>query len=85
MEKVLESEPEESCAPPEGIVFANIDPETGMSVKKKLPNSVVQCFVEGTEPFEENEKEDYAESNKRGSRKLDLDSFMKSERQEFAN
>lgn len=85
MEKVLESEPEESFAPPEGIVFANIDPETGMSVKKKLPNSVVQCFVEGTEPFEENEKEDYAESNKRGSRKLDLDSFMKSERQEFAN
>ena len=83
MEKALESKPVESFSPPEGIVFARIDPETGMPAKAGEANSVFQCFLEGTEPSGYDEKGEVLKKGTPG--KLDLDSFMKIEREDLTN
>jgi penicillin-binding protein 1A len=50
MEKALKGTPIEVFPVPEGIVFARIDPNTGMPVKKSERNAIYECFLEGTIP-----------------------------------
>lgn len=51
-EKILASRPVEFFTPPDGIVFAKIDPETGLLAKPDSPKAVFECYLEGTEPKE---------------------------------
>ena len=53
MQKALAGTPVESFSPPEGVVFAKIDPETGMLAGPTTEKSIFECFLEGTEPTEE--------------------------------
>ncbi|MBN2687428.1 MAG: PBP1A family penicillin-binding protein [Deltaproteobacteria bacterium] len=50
LEKVLASRPVEFFTPPEGIVFAKIDPETGLLARPDTPRAVFECYLEGTQP-----------------------------------
>lgn len=50
MEKALASFPLESFRVPEGIVFARINPETGVPARAGAPGAVVEAFLEGTVP-----------------------------------
>jgi len=52
MEKALEGTPVESFSPPEGVVFAKIDPETGALAGPDTEKYIFECFLEGTEPTE---------------------------------
>ena len=52
LEKALASRPVEFFTPPDGIVFAKIDPETGLLAKPDSPTAVFECYLEGTEPKE---------------------------------
>jgi len=52
MEKALAGTPVESFSPPEGVVFAKIDPETGMLAGPTSEKYIFECFLEGTEPTE---------------------------------
>ena len=81
MEKALESKPVESFAPPDGIVFARIDPETGTLAKPGAEQSVFECFLEGTEPSH-TDMMTLRDAQKSDSQKIDLDSFMKSDKEE---
>lgn len=71
MQKALEGTSVEYFTPPEGVVFAKIDPETGMLAHDNSEKAVYECYLEGTEPT------DYAtnESDEadRGFFKYDLD------------
>ncbi|MDD3092404.1 MAG: penicillin-binding transpeptidase domain-containing protein, partial [Methanoregulaceae archaeon] len=53
MEKALAGTPVESFSPPEGVVFAKIDPETGSLAGPSSKKYIFECFLEGTEPTEE--------------------------------
>ncbi len=46
---------------PEGIVFANIDNETGQLVSSRSKKVVNQAFIEGTQPTESDEHTDFQE------------------------
>ncbi|MBN1828709.1 MAG: PBP1A family penicillin-binding protein [Deltaproteobacteria bacterium] len=77
MQHALAGHPAETFTPPAGVVFAKIDPETGLLARPDAKNFAFACFIEGTEPKEfaplpggKQEKEFY---------KFDLDAFMKSE------
>lgn len=52
LEQVLASRPVEFFTPPDGVVFAKIDPETGLLAKPDAPKAVFECYLEGTEPRE---------------------------------
>ncbi len=52
MEKALAGTPVESFSPPEGVVFAKIDPETGMLAGPASEKYIFECFLVGTEPTE---------------------------------
>ncbi|MDD5722630.1 MAG: PBP1A family penicillin-binding protein [Syntrophales bacterium] len=62
MEKALAGTPVESFSPPKGVVFAKIDPETGMLASPSSGEYIFECFLEGTEPtgtvVEENRAQD---------------------------
>ncbi len=50
MKKALAGRPDVEFAPPEGVVFADIDPSTGMLAGPWCPRTVREAFLEGTEP-----------------------------------
>jgi penicillin-binding protein 1A len=50
METALEARPEHDFEVPEGIVFARIDPKTGLLASQDSAGSYFQAFVQGTEP-----------------------------------
>ncbi len=50
MEKALAGHPVESFLPPKGVVFAKIDPDTGMLASSNSEKYIFECFLEGTEP-----------------------------------
>ena len=52
LEKVLASKPVEFFTPPDGVVFAKIDPKTGLLAKQDSSTAVFECYLEGTEPTE---------------------------------
>jgi penicillin-binding protein 1A len=52
MKKALEGKPVEFFSPPEGVVFAKIDPETGLLARPDSKKSIFECFLEGTAPTE---------------------------------
>ena len=69
MKAAHENEPELSFAPPPGVVFVNIDKETGQLASAQTRTVVRQAFVEGTEPTREKQQR---------SREADTD-FLKEE------
>lgn len=50
MEKALEGRPVRDFPIPEGVVFAKIDPETGLLASPGEKDAVFECFKEGTQP-----------------------------------
>ena len=52
MEKALEGTRAESFSPPEGVVFAKVDPETGALAGSDARKYIFECFLEGTAPTE---------------------------------
>ncbi len=72
MEKALEGKPVDSFSPPEGVVFAKIDPETGALAGPDSEKSIFECFLEGTEPTEPVQDND--DSEDKGFFRYDLDS-----------
>ncbi len=72
MEKALEGTPVESFSPPEGVVFAKIDPATGALAGPDSEKSIFECFLEGTEPTETVPEDDGSED--KGFFRYDLDS-----------
>ncbi len=72
MENALEGTPIESFSPPEGVVFARIDPETGALAGPGSEKYIFECFLEGTEPVETVPEDD--DSEDKGFFRYDLDS-----------
>ncbi|MEA3486771.1 MAG: PBP1A family penicillin-binding protein [Thermodesulfobacteriota bacterium] len=72
MEKALAGTPIESFSPPEGVVFAKIDPETGALAGPDSEKYIFECFLEGTEPTETISEDDGSED--KGFFRYDLDS-----------
>jgi penicillin-binding protein 1A len=52
MEKVLAGRSVEFFSPPDGVVFAKIDPKTGLLAQAGSKQSLFECFLEGTAPTE---------------------------------
>ncbi len=52
MDRALERYPETPFRIPEGIVYARIDPKSGLRVSEEEPNAMVEVFVKGTVPRE---------------------------------
>jgi penicillin-binding protein 1A len=52
MEKALEGKSVKFFSPPDGVVFAKIDPKTGLLAQAGSKKSLFECFLEGTEPKE---------------------------------
>jgi penicillin-binding protein 1A len=50
MKRVLDDRPVRVFQPPEGVVFANIDSETGLLPIPESKKTIFECFKEGTEP-----------------------------------
>jgi penicillin-binding protein 1A len=50
MKRVLADRPIRVFQPPEGVVFANIDAETGLLPIPESKKTIFECFKEGTEP-----------------------------------
>ncbi|MEA3470098.1 MAG: PBP1A family penicillin-binding protein [Thermodesulfobacteriota bacterium] len=80
MKGALTGTPVELFSPPDGVVFAKIDSQTGLLAKPDSKEYVFQCYLEGTSPTEyaseaENDK-------KKEFFKYDLDSLMRSEKEE---
>jgi len=50
MEKALARYPVEHFSIPEGIVYARIDPESGLRVQEDVPDAIVEAFIRGTVP-----------------------------------
>ena len=50
MEKVLARYPVAEFSIPEGIVYARIDPGSGLRVKEDAPDAIVEAFIRGTVP-----------------------------------
>ncbi|MEA1970393.1 MAG: penicillin-binding transpeptidase domain-containing protein, partial [Thermodesulfobacteriota bacterium] len=72
MEKALAGTPIESFSPPEGVVFAKIDPETGALAGPDSKKYIFECFLEGTAPTETAPESDAGED--KGFFRYDLDS-----------
>ncbi|MBW2557244.1 MAG: PBP1A family penicillin-binding protein [Deltaproteobacteria bacterium] len=71
MEKALAGTPVESFSPPEGVVFAKIDPETGAPAGPDSGKYIFECFLEGTEPTKTVPEDD--DSEDKGFFRYDLD------------
>jgi penicillin-binding protein 1A len=52
MQEALAGTPVEFFTPPKGVVFAKIDPKTGLLAKPGSKNYIFECFLEGTVPTE---------------------------------
>ena len=52
MKRVLEGKSVEVFQPPEGVVFAKIDAETGLLPIPESKSVIFECFKEGTVPTE---------------------------------
>jgi penicillin-binding protein 1A len=52
MQRVLADKPVKVFQPPEGIVFAKIDADTGLLPIAESENVIFECFKEGTVPTE---------------------------------
>jgi penicillin-binding protein 1A len=52
MQRVLEGKPVEVFQPPEGVVFAKIDAETGLLPIAESEHVIFECFKDGTVPTE---------------------------------
>jgi penicillin-binding protein 1A len=50
MAGALKGEPILNFKPPDGVVFALIDPKTGLLAQPKTPGAYLDAFVKGTEP-----------------------------------
>ncbi|MEJ2067457.1 MAG: penicillin-binding protein, partial [Deltaproteobacteria bacterium] len=50
MQKALAGKPVKNFPIPEGIVFAKIDPKTGLLASPGAKDVVFECFKEGTQP-----------------------------------
>ena len=71
MKEALEGSPVEFFTPPQGVVFAKIDPKTGLLAKPDTDKYVFECFLEGTEPTDY--VTDEGESGKEGFFRYDMD------------
>lgn len=49
-QEALDGTPIEYFTPPTGVVFAKIDPATGLLARPEAENAVMGCYIEGTEP-----------------------------------
>ncbi|MFA4915638.1 MAG: PBP1A family penicillin-binding protein [Syntrophales bacterium] len=49
MEKVLKGTPPEDFPVPEGVVFARVDPKTGLPVSSSSQDSILECFLGRTD------------------------------------
>jgi penicillin-binding protein 1A len=80
MQEALAGTPVDLFSPPDGMVFAKIDPQTGLLSKPDSKEYVFQCYLEGTSPTE------YASEAENDTKKeffkYDLDSLMRSEKEE---
>lgn len=66
MKRALKGRPAKAFPIPEGIVFAKIDPETGLLASPGVKNAIFECFKEGTQPTKESsptEVEDFLKSD----------------------
>jgi penicillin-binding protein 1A len=52
MKRLLANEPVKTFQPPEGVVFAKIDAETGLLPVPESRKTLFECFKEGTVPLE---------------------------------
>ncbi len=52
MSQALASTPIQPFVPPPDVSFVSIDPTTGLLAKQGQPNSIMECFLSGTEPTE---------------------------------
>jgi penicillin-binding protein 1A len=52
MKRILAPEPVKTFQPPEGIVFAQIDAETGLLPVPESRKTILECFKDGTVPTE---------------------------------
>jgi len=52
MGKALEGKSVKFFSPPDGVVFAKIDPKTGLLAQTGSKKSLFECFLEGTAPTE---------------------------------
>jgi len=80
MKEALADRPIELFSPPDGMVFAKIDPQTGLLAKPDSKEYLFQCYLEGTSPTEYASKAE--QDKKKESFKYDLDSLMRSENEE---
>ncbi|MGA7827195.1 MAG: penicillin-binding protein 1A [Geobacteraceae bacterium] len=55
MREALANTPVEPFVPPPDVSFVSIDPLTGYLAREGQPNSIMECFVAGTEPTEYDE------------------------------
>jgi len=60
MKNTLEGKPARTFNVPEGIIFAKIDPKTGLLPIKESEKTIFECFKEGTMPTEHTPKPDTA-------------------------
>ncbi len=60
MKNTLEGKPARTFNVPEGIIFAKIDPKTGLLPIKESEKTIFECFKEGTVPTEHTPKPDTA-------------------------
>jgi penicillin-binding protein 1A len=56
MKRALEKEPLRSFTPPEGIVFAKIDADTGLLPVPESRKTIFECFKDGTVPNEHSKR-----------------------------
>jgi penicillin-binding protein 1A len=80
MKEALAGTPVELFSPPDGMVFAKIDPQTGLLAKPDSKEYVFQCYLEGTSPTEYTSEVE--KDKKKEFFKYDLDSLMRSEKEE---
>ncbi|MCD6153332.1 MAG: PBP1A family penicillin-binding protein [Syntrophobacterales bacterium] len=80
MKKALEGKPVKFFSPPEGVVFAKIDPKTGLLASPDSKKSTFECFLEGTAPTEYTPSE--SNKRKKGFFESDLDEQHKQNFQE---
>ncbi|HTX44141.1 MAG TPA: hypothetical protein VMC61_05380, partial [Methanocella sp.] len=52
MEQALAGKPVEAFTAPEGVIFARIDPKTGLLASPGAKDSVFESFLDGTAPKE---------------------------------
>ena len=81
MKEALAGTSVEFFTPPKGVVFAKIDPETGLLAKPDSKKYVFECFLEGTAPTEYATED--SESKKKGFFRYDLDMQPDSEKEEW--